>query len=234
MDLDSNLGGKGPFEIPTPGTSIDDLPSVWKPDFNPSDQNGYTIGAPAGSAIHPVVANQQSVSHYLINTQYPNISIPAGTPFAGGLGFPPVMWEGDGGKLITSFAALVAANQAIGIGGADAIRIRLASFNIIDTAVAPAGQLVLQSAVLILVGSKNTFSRQLDVGGGGRAGFNWWAQLTADWNLRGLDLDPQGPANALLSVALELSFASLDNAAVHVVTVQPTIAIDVFRNVVTS
>src|ERR1700676_3976824 len=101
-DLGDKLGSFGPFEYPIPGTALDDIPPIWKPDFNAADQNGYVVGAPSGSAVHPVVANQQSVSHYIFNTQYPNIVIPIATPFAGGLGYPPVMWEGDGGKLITN------------------------------------------------------------------------------------------------------------------------------------
>ena len=234
-DLDRNLGSHGQFEIPLPGTALDDIPAPYKPDFNPADQNGYVIGGPPGTPAAVAAQAVQSrafTSHVLAAASWA-ISVPAGTPFAGGLGYPPVMWEGDGAIMQLSFAALVAAAQAQGVSGADVLRMRLVALDIVDTAAAPAGQLVLLEAVLAVVGTKNTYSRRLSAPDPGRAGFHWFVSLDSNFDLRGLDLDPAGPSNSFSLASIRLSFANLDVAAAHAVSIAANFAIDVFHNSVT-
>ncbi|MGC2411099.1 MAG: hypothetical protein WA459_00150, partial [Stellaceae bacterium] len=113
-DLDRNLGSRGPFEFPIPGTSIDDLPDIYKPDFNPLDQNGYTI-APAGSPQAAAGGGAAPTVSHLVLAGSANVVVPAGVANV-------IAWEGDGGALILNYLAALAGGQPP-VGPAGALRI---------------------------------------------------------------------------------------------------------------
>src|SRR5579863_988838 len=179
-DLDNGLGSKGMFEIPTPGTPIDQLPGVWKPDFNPADQNGWTI-APTGSPAAAAGGGAAPTVSHLVIPGNAAIVVPAGVANA-------IAWEGDGGVLVVNYSAIVAGN-GVPVAPRGLLRIRQASISIVDTTAAPPSQVSLLAAVLKATGTgfsgTAAWTRSLGEGGSTpRFGANFQVQLDSVWDLR--------------------------------------------------
>ena len=76
-DLGGDLGSFGAFDLPTPGTPIDQIPLPFRPDFNPADQNGWTI-APAGTPAAAAGGGAAPTVSHLVIPGTAAIVVPAG------------------------------------------------------------------------------------------------------------------------------------------------------------
>lgn len=226
-DLGGDLGSFGAFDLPTPGTPIDQIPLPFRPDFNPADQNGWTI-APAGTPAAAAGGGAAPTVSHLVIPGTAAIVVPAGVANA-------IAWEGDGGVLVVNYAAIVAGN-GVPVSPRGLLRIRQASISIVDTTAAPPSQVSLLAAVLKATGTgfnaTAVWTRSLGEGGSTpRFGANFQVQLDSVWDLRANDLDTGGPSNALSKIGIELAIQNSDQANAHYLTVSWIFAIDIFSNV---